>query len=287
MRNDQNETIRLADGTSRRAFLGASIAGIAGAFASSHMFAETPKPSVFNATELNHVSLDITHPERSLEFYQSLFGMTPVQHGRGSDNFLHFEKGFLNLRQADTAGMNHFCLSIRDFDAEYAYGLMRLMELEPFLRGGGNLLHVNDPDGINVQVQEEGHGWRRTSGDLANADKGTFHTVRLHHVSLNVTNIARSRDFYVEMFGLKVVEDGDSDSHCLLQVGDAGFVELNRAEKPGMKNYGYAIKDFDLDKATEQLKKFGVANANKLKTNSVEFQDPQNILVQLTSEGSQ
>ena len=69
---------------------------------------DKPRP-IFVATELNHLSLDITRFARSEEFYQAVFGLTPVAHGgRGGDKFMHFQQGFLNMRPADHAGMNHF-----------------------------------------------------------------------------------------------------------------------------------------------------------------------------------
>ena len=167
--------------TSRRAFLQSTAAlGVFGLSALSAIGEEPRKAkSVFEAVELNHISLDVTRSERSREFYQALFGMTPVSHGRGGGAaFLHFEEGFLNLRPTDTAGMNHFCLSIKEFNVNSAYTMLNVLDLKPWVQGGGNLLHVYDPDGINVQVQETGHGWRRTRNQLTYADKGIFATVR-------------------------------------------------------------------------------------------------------------
>ena len=243
---------------------------------------KTPK-SPFQAVELNHISLDITRVERSSQFYQTLFGMTPVDHGRGGRHlFLHFEEGFLNLRPAETAALNHFCLSIEAFDVKSVYKRLSDMDLKPWVQGGGNLLHLYDPDGLNVQIQETGHGWRRTSKQLTNAGKGTFATVRLHHLSLNVTDVARSRDFYRDMFGLHVVAVDEGHERCILGVGQS-FLELRKAENPGMHHSCYAIREFDAGNATRELEKANVTLMKSDVPDLLAFRDPQDLLVQVRS----
>lgn len=266
--------------TNRREFIwGAAAIGLAST--SRRLWAANKAKSVFEAVELNHISLDVTHMERSREFYQSVFGMTPISHGRGGGaSFLHFAEGFLNLRPADSAGMNHFCLSIKDFDVASVYTMLNALDLEPWVQGGGNLLHVRDPDGINVQVQEARHGWGRTGNQLSNADKGTFSAVRLHHVSLNVTDVARSRSFYEEMFGLRPVGDTQDGNLCTLAVGQS-LVELRKAEKAGMHHYCYAVKDYDPQAVSKQLPRATIKRSGG--DEEVTLRDPQDLVVELSA----
>jgi len=194
------------------------------------------------------------------------------------------EEGFLNLRSAEQAAMNHFCLSIENFRVSTIYDKLAELGHEPFTMGGGNLLHCYDPDRINVQVQEIGHGYARTRGQLANSGKGALDATRLHHVSLSVTDVARSRKFYHDLFGLKVLSGGDSDEACRLSVG-RGYLALHKADRPGMRHYGYAIKGFDAVKSREALEKHGVKIQETANKRALAFRDPQNLLVTITSAG--
>ena len=167
--------LRFPQSHTRRRFLGKLCGGASAlAIAPDLLAADKPRP-VFVATELNHLSLDITRMARSEEFYQVVFGLTPVAHGgRGGDKFMHFRQGFLNMRPADRAGMNHFCFSIQDYDPNYAFQMLEFADTRPFRMGGRNL-HCYDPDGLNVQVQEERHGWGRIrESQLTNAEQGKF-----------------------------------------------------------------------------------------------------------------
>ncbi|MEM9365303.1 MAG: VOC family protein [Planctomycetota bacterium] len=65
--------------------------------------------------------MNLEKSERAEIFYRTVFGMTPVDHGRrGNDRFLHFQEGFLNMRPSNESSINHFCFAVEDFDAEGA-----------------------------------------------------------------------------------------------------------------------------------------------------------------------
>jgi hypothetical protein len=83
------------------------------------------------------------------------------------------------------------------------------------------------------------------------AESSTFEGVGLNHIALRVTDVPKSRDFYVKHLGLSVNESCGEQS-CFLDCGDQ-FVALFRAERPGMHHYCYSIKNFDLAVAEEKL----------------------------------
>ena len=62
------------------------------------------------------------------------------------------------------------------------------------------------------------------------ADSSTFEGLGLNHIALHVTDVPRSRDFYVKHLGLSVTSDCGQRS-CFLDCGDQ-FVALFRAERP-------------------------------------------------------
>lgn len=269
---------------SRRSFLCSSLAASLALSLGSVGQCDDKVKSLFQAVELNHLSLDITQAEHSEEFYRVVFGLTAVSHGRGGrDTFMHFSQGFLNMRPSGSAGMNHFCFSIKDFDGNGVYQLLDLAQTEPFRMGGRNL-HCYDPDRLNVQVQEEQHGWGRINGSqLVDADKGLFKTVHIHHVSLNVTDIAESQKFYQEIFGLPLISRNEKSKRVLLGVGPSAWLELNEAEQAEMNHFCYAVENFDAKKLPDELEDWVTGEISEPEPGVIRFKDPQGITVEVTS----
>lgn len=106
----------------------------------------------------------------------------------------------------------------------------------------------------------------------------TFQAVGLNHIALSVTDIPRSRDFYVRHLGLTVSRE--SDSSCFLDCGD-NFVALFRSGQPGLNHYCYAVEDYDVDEAAETLRANDLPP--RVSGNRVYFDDPDGIEVQLSA----
>jgi catechol 2,3-dioxygenase-like lactoylglutathione lyase family enzyme len=90
-------------------------------------------------------------------------------------------------------------------------------------------------------------------GDSTDADKGLTRATAVNHVAYAVSDYARTRDFYVEMFGMKVA--WDDGMKCSVEFGDPGKPEAFYivAARPGEKAYinhiGYSIDNFMAYKA--------------------------------------
>ena len=108
----------------------------------------------------------------------------------------------------------------------------------------------------------------------------TFRGAGLNHIALSVTDVARSRDFYVRHLGLTVTRD--SASSCFMDCGDE-FVALFRQSTPGLNHYCYAIRDFDVSACARKLEAAGLPP--RVSGNRIYFDDPDGIEVQLAAEG--
>ena len=95
------------------------------------------------------------------------------------------------------------------------------------------------------------------AAEASQGEGSTFQATGLDHVALNVSNVPRSRDFYIKHLGLKVIRDGGEDN-CFLGSGDGFFLTLFKGERPGLNHYCYAIKGYDADRAEEKLKAAGL-----------------------------
>jgi catechol-2,3-dioxygenase len=110
------------------------------------------------------------------------------------------------------------------------------------------------------------------------AGDSLFLATGLDHIALDVADVARSRDFYREHLGLKVLrETGNS---CFLGQEAGFFLALFRRDQPGLNHYCYKIRDYDPDRAVEQLKAAGITPRRV--ANRVYFDDPDGIEVQVT-----
>ena len=125
-----------------------------------------------------------------------------------------------------------------------------------------------------------GLGAAAGSADAVGTQEPTFRATRLNHIALSVTDVERSRDFYVRHLGLPVSSDS-APHNCFLDCGP-NFVALFRGQEPGMHHYCYSIVDFDQQEAAQKLR---AANIEPdLQGRRIYFPDPDGLTVQLASE---
>lgn len=115
-------------------------------------------PAVGAAQQVNHVTLFVSDVEKSVDFYQRLFGM-PVLTLQGRGVNLRVGSSFLGIYPADDEhppGIHHVCLGLDDFDADVV--LKRLesagVKGQIYRRGETKELYFNDPDGLRLQLQD-------------------------------------------------------------------------------------------------------------------------------------
>jgi catechol 2,3-dioxygenase-like lactoylglutathione lyase family enzyme len=117
-----------------------------------------------------------------------------------------------------------------------------------------------------------------STGTARAREETTFEAVDLNHIALDVTDISRSRDFYMKHLGLAVTQE--SQSNCFLSFG-SNFLALFRSPKAGMNHYCYSIKDYSVTQAAEKLKAEGIEP--DIQGNRIYFPDPDGLTVQLAS----
>jgi len=108
--------------------------------------------------QLNHVTVFVKDVPKSVRFYQELLGM-PVLTEQGQGINLQAGTGFVGLYPATgsaPSAINHFCLGIKNFDADAVLKQLtdRGLQANIRLRGDTKELYFNDPDNIRVQLQD-------------------------------------------------------------------------------------------------------------------------------------
>jgi catechol 2,3-dioxygenase-like lactoylglutathione lyase family enzyme len=150
----------------RRELLGALSALVVAAPA-----ATSAEPAVGPVKQLNHVTVFVQNVEKSVEFYQRLFGM-PLLTRQDAGINLKAGAGFLGLYPAPggAAGINHVCFGLEKFDADAV--LRKLtdagVKANIRLRGDTKELYFTDPDNIRVQLQDV--SYRGGAGPLGDRD---------------------------------------------------------------------------------------------------------------------
>ena len=141
-------------GISRRELIGALALMALGARVSISAPAALQTP--FQAVDVNHVALNVTDIPRSRDFYRNLLGMPVVRESAGSC-FLGLQGNFLALFRSQTAGMNHYCLSIQNYEVGLVTEKLKRRGLNPRQPSGSNRVYFDDPDGVEVQLSSKDH----------------------------------------------------------------------------------------------------------------------------------
>lgn len=85
----------------------------------------------------------------------------------------------------------------------------------------------------------------------AAAEGKTLQAMYINHVSYQVADYARTRDFYAGLFGMRVAED-DGKTQCRLLFGDNILAVRNASTRPdkkiGVDHISYTIANWDAEK---------------------------------------
>ncbi|MBI4477585.1 MAG: VOC family protein [Acidobacteria bacterium] len=137
---------------SRRELLGALSAFLAAAPANA-----AAEPAIGTVKQLNHVTMFVQDVQKSVAFYQDLFGM-PVLTRQDPGMNLNAGTGFLGIYPAQkrAPAIDHVCLGLEQFDADAVLKKLtdRGLKANIRLRGDTKELYFSDPDGIRVQLQD-------------------------------------------------------------------------------------------------------------------------------------
>lgn len=268
----------------RRGFLG-SLAALA---MTPRVRAQAGSPIPVRA--INHMTLSVSDPARSLDWYQGLFGL-PIAARQANTVVLRIGDGpqFMAIGGAssDTPGISHLCLTVDDFDADRLVRLLGEhgiassqtsgpMEVRIRMRGeefggapeGTPELYFGDPDGVVIQLQDTTYcGGAGTLGNsclaaVEPAPTPGLLTVRdFNHFTLFVTDQSESTALYRRLFGFPV--DTYQGALPVLRVGSGNqFLMLaGAARSPQGAIIHHAcltVDDFDPDRILGVLEGYGI-----------------------------
>jgi catechol 2,3-dioxygenase-like lactoylglutathione lyase family enzyme len=245
----------------------------------------------------NHVSLNVSDLKRSTEFYQGLFGM-PIQSRQGATSVqLRIGSGpqFLNLSGAGAApGIDHMCVGVESFDvtrmlkvlADHGVGKSDqrgAMKVQVTRRGpdeggakeGTPEVHVGDPDGIDMQLQDKSYcGGGGALGNVCRAaepspGKGLLALKAYSHCTVFATDAQRTNKFYQDIFGTPyrsyqgptapTLAIGPTVEFLMFTGGGAGGRAASAPPRPASINhFCMNLETFDSDQILKTLESYGI-----------------------------
>jgi catechol 2,3-dioxygenase-like lactoylglutathione lyase family enzyme len=150
---------------------------------------------------LNHFSIVCEDPENLRHFYARWFGFAELARGAGGSIYLtdgYFSVGLLphgsEAAEANPLGLNHVGFQIESIDEVEK----RLRELDPTARieelpkGGYAEYRITDPEGLTIDLSEEGWG----AGD----ERGI---PGIRHIATVNKEAPRAFEFYSKVLGMK------------------------------------------------------------------------------------
>jgi catechol 2,3-dioxygenase-like lactoylglutathione lyase family enzyme len=258
--------------------LGAMAVSAAGALrvvplASVVPWAAVPAGKGFKATAVNHISYNVPDYRKSRDFYATLLGMRLVfddtkqcslEFGAPA-NAIYIR----NLKKTgDKAYVDHMAYSIANFGLHAVGDELKRRGLDPKF-DGNYAWTIHDPDGFTFQICAEkgvypGQAAPGAPPDFtgptppqpAGADKASLKAVAVNHISYNVADYARSRDFYIDLLGMKV--SFDDGKQCYLAFGnDYLFIRKTKDpdNKPSVDHLAYTISNWKREVVEAELKR--------------------------------
>jgi catechol 2,3-dioxygenase-like lactoylglutathione lyase family enzyme len=109
----------------------------------------------FKNASIDHVSIHVADMQRSVSFYQNMFGFTVRSQDRAQGVVrLGNSRVLVSLNPGTPAGIiDHFSIGIAQFDRATAARYVTQKGAIP-LEGDYAGLHVKDPDGVSVQIDK-------------------------------------------------------------------------------------------------------------------------------------
>jgi catechol 2,3-dioxygenase-like lactoylglutathione lyase family enzyme len=114
----------------------------------------------------------------------------------------------------------------------------------------------------------------------AEAQETPFRPSRIDHISVQVTDLARSIDFYQTIFGLAILNEDKANAIVRMGVTRT-IVSLHRKPPTGIvDHYAIAVDGFDAESATKTLARQGLTAETNLDY-GFHVRDPEGVPVQI------
>lgn len=120
----------------------------------------------------------------------------------------------------------------------------------------------------------------------AAAEGRGFRTVTVNHISYQVADYRKTRDFYADLMGMKVTQD-DGQRQCYLSFGDTFIIPRNARQgttPPRVDHIAYTIDNWNKGAVEAELKRRGLEPRPDT-DDSFHVKDPDGFDLQISGKG--
>jgi catechol 2,3-dioxygenase-like lactoylglutathione lyase family enzyme len=244
---------------------------------------------LLSVTRVDHVALAVGDMDRAMMFYRRLFGNEVLKDSRTPRRYLRLGPCYMAIAPAgagEAKRVDHFAVGIENFNVANVKRALENAGLK--VRESNVGLFVQDPDGASVQIWAD-QSWKQLSNAAPEAgptQEPLFRPRGMHHVAIQVNDMARATAFYRKLFGEPTPGQGNPPQPRF-QAGETIILLYNPApNKPAkIDHFSVLVDDFDASSALKVVKSLG-ANAALSKQGTLnEFFDPDGIRLQVTFPG--
>lgn len=278
------------------------LAAAAGLLVAPRAIAQQPAPVPVRG--LNHLHLTVSNLDRSLEFYQRLFGMplagmqgveadwqkpvVPMLAIGSGPEFISFAQG--PGRRGGRDRIDHFGFGMDRFDAQRVVKLLEAHGLKSNVRMRADStppvaeLKFNDPDNVIVQIQDVAYcgGAGALGSRCANRPAPSYPgappiPVRtLNHFTIAVADVERAVGFYQRVFGMRLQyhqgTEADWGKKVIPVVGfgrGPQFLAFSGSSEPGrIDHFCLGVDKFDSADMVKRLAAHGVKASVRMRADS-------------------
>lgn len=272
-------------------------------------------------TFVSHVALKVSDLEKSKRFYTEVLGLNIKEQTSNSVSFTTNGQDVLltitqpktiNKKQEQRTGLYHFALLLPK-RADLSQVVRHFIHLGARFGGGDHLvseaIYLNDPDGngIEIYVDREASVWQWSNGEVTmTTDPVDFDDLLkesidpvwnglpketvMGHIHLQVNDLAKNKEFYVDGLGFDVVSRygrgalflSDSNYHHHIALNTWSGTQIKHAEKTetGIESYSIVFPSEEKRQETvASLRELGIPVMEE--ENEVTVFDPSDIKLKL------
>jgi catechol 2,3-dioxygenase-like lactoylglutathione lyase family enzyme len=116
----------------------------------------------------------------------------------------------------------------------------------------------------------------------AAADGKGFKAITVNHISYQVADYAKTRDFYADLLGMKISQD--DGKQCFLSFGNTFIIPRNRPIRtPRIDHIAYTIDNWNREAVEAELKRRGLQPRPDTQ-NSFHVKDPEGFDLQISGK---
>ena len=129
------------------------IRGLAMLAAAGGTAAAAAEEAGFKGAKIDHVSIQVNNLQRSIDFYQKMFGFSVVSQDKPNEIVrLGITKTLVSLHHKNPTGIvDHFAIGVEQFNKESVTRDLKLRGATPEENIDAGF-HIKDPEGLNVQI---------------------------------------------------------------------------------------------------------------------------------------